>query len=58
MIKKKKKFIEENPHYEELSPEEIKMRDNISYLTLDEDFNLTEKQIKKDAKIKSQDGNV
>lgn len=41
------KFIEETPHYEDLTPEQIKIRDKISYLSISKDFKVTKKQFKK-----------
>ena len=46
---------EENPHFEELTPYEIRIKDEISYLSITEEFKVINKPInkKKDAKIKS-----
>jgi hypothetical protein len=49
----KKKFAEENPHFEELSPEEVKRRDNLLYLSISKDFEIEEKSIKKSKNAKS-----
>ena len=45
MKEKPPKFIEENPHYQELSSEQLLNRDRISYLSLDKDFKLKKKSI-------------
>jgi hypothetical protein len=41
------KFIEETPHYEDLTPEQIKIRDKISYLSINSNFKVIKKQFKK-----------
>lgn len=43
----KKKFIEENPHFQDLTPEEIRRKDYIDYLNITNNFKLEMKTIKK-----------